>query len=375
MDLELEPDAVGGNPEVLDALKLLTEKATNNKEYCYIMAILCRKPAHYETMIAGAFGLEQAANMGVDVLKQYIMTQARDITVAQRRADQSAPANRVMFNLRKTVVNFDFVHWLINQEMTRVREGAPFPLRVQWFDGNSGQSSLNTLWRQQMFNCVLRPMLALVGAVEETEAVSARLVEDCSLVPAVEAYRAGEPIPKFSAPPEILKMVEKDLWFDGKRPVTITLREAEHVPYRNNNLPEWVKLAKYLESKGHPVLFIRDTAKAMEPLDGFKTCPPASIDLLVRAAVYQLAKANLCVANGPAMLTVFTDTPWLWFNEVRDGHAYRTNTSEGWYAAAGINPPEQWPWAKPNQRIIWKLDTFETMRDAWEEHIAPTLGD
>jgi hypothetical protein len=29
----------------------------------------------------------------------------------------------------------------------------------------------------------------------------------------------------------------------------------------------------------------------------------------------------------------------------------------------------EWPWAKPNQRIVWSHDKFEPMRDAWQEYM------
>lgn len=372
MRKELEPQVVEGGKEVMDCLHAVLKKAEEEKNINFIMITYTTSPSHYETMVAGVYGMEGAANLGLDLLKQRILLQLQSRALV-RKVSEEVTADHVICNLPKMPMNFDFLSWLVVQEMNRVREGAPAPLKVQWFHGNDGRSCLDTLKKQHNFDHILRPMLTLIGAVEEEFNGSGRLVESCSLGPAVEGYRRGEQIPLFVVPKEFQNVVDRDLVAQcGKRPVTITLREADHYDFRNSNLTEWLKLARYLKNRGEEVLFIRDTDNAIKEIEGFKICPPASFDLLSRAAVYKAAKANLFVSNGPAMLAVFMDVPWLIFNEVREKWP---NTSEAWLECAGIRPPEQWPWCegKP-QRIIWQEDKFEIMRDAWEEYIAPSLG-
>jgi hypothetical protein len=356
---QFEQKAVEGNAEVRQCLDFLMD----NEKIKYIAVAYTTELGHFDIMQAGIVGSENDINTGLDVLKRRLLARIEGVSLVQNPT-KTATADHVIFNLAKAPINFDFLSWLVVSEMTRIREGAPAPLKVQWFHGNENESSIDTPKKQQNFNGILRPLLVLFGAIEEEFGVG-RLVESCSLGPAVEAYRAEESVPHFVVPFEILKMVQL-----GRPPVTITLRESDHYKQRNSDLPEWLKLARWLEGQGEEVLFIRDTANALEPVPGFKNCPQASTDLLIRAAVYAQARANLFVSNGPAMLAVFGDRPWLIFNEVQNDGTYPANTDDGWYQCAGIRPPEQWPWSFPDQRIIWKADTFEVMRDAWIEHIA-----
>ena len=156
--------------------------------------------------------------------------------------------------------------------------------------------------------------------------------------------------------------------FAGRRPITITLREMDLYPYRNSNLWAWLNLAQYLTDHGEYVVFVRDTAKATEKLDGFEICPEASVDLHSRMALYEIAKLNLFVANGPTTLGWFGDFPWLSFTRIEpDGHEYVPNTPSFWRDNIGIEVGTQLPWALPDQRIIWQPDDYENLIKAWEE--------
>ena len=362
---QLAQTAVEGNAEVRQCLDFLMA----NEKIKYIAVSYTTELGHFDIMQAGIVGSENDINTGLDVLKRRLLARIEGVSLVQNPT-KTPTADHVIFNLAKAPINFDFLSWLVVSEMTRRREGAPAPLKVQWFHGNDGKSSIDTPKKLQNFNGIFRPLLVLFGAIEE-EFGAGRLVESCSLGPAVEAHRSGEDVPQLEVPSELMKVIREDFaakWV--KPPVTITLRESEHYPHRNSNLEEWIRLARWLRGQGEEVVFIRDTAKAMEKIEGFDDYPAASIDLLCRAAVYAQARANLFVSNGPAMLAVFGDKPWLIFNEVQNEGTYPANTDEGWLQCAGIRPPEQWPWSSKRQRIIWKADTFEVMRDAWIEHIA-----
>jgi hypothetical protein len=70
------------------------------------------------------------------------------------------------------------------------------------------------------------------------------------------------------------------------------------------------------------------------------------------------------------MLPVFMDCPWLFFNNITDERDdFHVNTTAGWERSMGFKVGEQWPWAKPNQRIVWAEDKFEHIRAAWLEYI------
>ena len=46
-------------------------------------------------------------------------------------------------------------------------------------------------------------------------------------------------------------------------------------------------------------------------------------------------------------------------------HPYLYNTGEFWREKNGIAPGEQYPWSRPDQRIVWERDTYENISKAW----------
>lgn len=258
-----------------------------------------------------------------------------------------------------------------------MREGAPAPLKVGFFGGHETtiDDAIGGEQRRNNFENIMKPLMAMFGAVEDPDAIKGRALDTLSLGPVVEAYNAGEKLPQFDIPEDAKQEIRRSVTEAcGQLPVTITLREADHFSHRNSNVTEWLKFAEWLEKRGEKVLFIRDTSKAAEPITGYNICPPASKNLFVRTALYSVAKANLFVSNGPAMLAVFGDRPWLFVNELRIDDRYMPNTPDGWHYFTGIPNGGQWPWARPDQRVIYKPDTFENIRDAWLEHIEPQMN-
>jgi hypothetical protein len=87
----------------------------------------------------------------------------------------------------------------------------------------------------------------------------------------------------------------------------------------------------------------------------------------MRAALYEQAKANLFVSNGPNTLALFGERPWLDFVQMEPPESvYYANTPLFWETHVGVKVGEQLPWSKPNQRIVWQSDTYENIRTAWE---------
>lgn len=333
-------------------------------------------PTSYSLGQAGIIGFEFALIEALNDMQGKLRDHIKNRTPPP--PDANATADRVLYNLARMSSSFDFLAWIVNAEMTRVRAGAPAPLKIGFFHGYTTtlEEALAGGARAHNFEHIVRPIVSMLGAVEDPGAVRGTRLETLSLVPVVDAYRAGEPLPVLKLSDESSAEVSKALMeaCGGKLPVTITLREADHFPNRNSNLTEWLKFAEWLEERGEKVLFIRDTSKAEEPITGYPTCPPASLDLSFRMAVYQTAKTNLFVSNGPAMLAVlFSEKPWLFVNELNVGDKFIPNTPDGWRHFVGIHAGEQVPWAKPNQRFIYKPDTFENIRDAWLEHIEPQM--
>ena len=297
-------------------------------------------------------------NLAIDYLKLQIMS---DFTNRMNPpSNKEVTADKWAYNIARGPASYDFIAWLVNAEMTRVRERAPFPLKVAFYVGQDGnvKDALHSEGRAQMFANVIRPSLAFVGAIESNEAQSGRIQECYSFVPAVDGARHGEKVPMFTTPdPQVC-------WVPS--PVTITLRESDRQLHRNSNPEEWLKFARYLRDEGERVVIVRDTAKAHESFGDFEICPVESVNIQARLALYEQATCNLFVSNGPATLAFFTERPWLMFAAPDENDSYFPNRPDGWRTFAGISPGEQFPWSRPDQRIIWQADTFEVMRDAWE---------
>jgi hypothetical protein len=270
------------------------------------------------------------------------------------------PADYMLYNCARGSMNFDFIVALVDAEMRRIRERMPAPLKVHFWFGRDGKTGFQSEGRRRFFDNVMRPALKLVGAVEDSAAAEGKCKEFYLPKDIVLATALGEQVPRLRHPNKTVHLAPNT--------VTITLRECDEWPHRNSNLGAWLMFAEDLQKQGFSPLFVRDTAKAFEPLDSFATAPQASIDILERCALYEAASANLFVANGPCTLALFGSRPWLTFIEIfPDGHRYECNTPKFWREGQGIEVGSQFPWCSPLQRIVWKKDDYDTIVAAWAE--------
>lgn len=336
-----------GNAEVVDLLTRSLEEARKGR-IRYAGLVTCENAMHVDVEQAGTTGCEFAANYGFDILKKNLFGQVR-------QGGENLGPDFVRYDLSRAPIGWDFASWLIDQEMTRVRAGAPAPLKVA-FVGDTSKRKWGPA-EAQMVEKVMRPLIGLIGAVEDPRAAGAGVNKEFYMLRYVtEGAKRGEPVPMFKV-------------YDGPPHdfVTITLREAEHWPHRNSNLPAWSQLAHELTSRGENVVFVRDTAKAAEPFEDFIAVAAASTDLNVRADLYAKAKCNLFVSNGPWWLGLFGKRPWLAFNAVSKDDPFDANKPNMWLDFNGIAVGEQFPWQQEDQRIIWKADDYETMIAAWDD--------
>ncbi len=210
-------------------------------------------------------------------------------------------------------------------------------------------------------------MLDLIGAVEDESAVDGRVWTHFQSRNIVDMAKAGFEVPNFRAPAGNLEIMAHRYQF--RKPVTITLREAGYDPLRNSNMDAWLRFANYLKNKGEKVVFVRDTAQADVMIDGFDICNHASLGIHWRLALYESAKMNFFVSNGPAALCQFSDVPWLMFNRLPgDDRSYEPNTPDFWREHMGIEIGSQFPWSRHDQRIVWATDDYDNLVDAWEAH-------
>ncbi len=358
-------DPLGGNKEVVELLEKWLKVAKKGKiNYATIAAT-------WPTFAAFEFGGSNDMEPHIIPVIEAMHTQVTDAMngrLVLPDSDEELGPDYVCYNASALPVGHDFLMWLMEAEMIRREQKAPYPLKVHFSVGSykTMAQNLNTEYKRAMFHNVLRPSLRLVGAVEDPRAAGGHVRDLPGYIRFVDAHKRGIEIPTFQPSSDAMAIVQEELK-EIPNPITITLREAEHWRHRNSNIPEWIKFAKDLEAQGEHVVFLRDHALATDPLPGFLTWPSASKDLHMRFALYEQAKCNFFVGNGPWILATFSTKPWLSFVQVSDGEEFVPLTPEWWKVHGGIMPGEQFPWSKPDQRIVWEPDTYEIISKAWKD--------
>ncbi len=365
----------GGNSEVVRMLKMCLKAAEENPtiDHVTVAYVFANPDADGHPRSGGGWAGDILLDPRAERLLQAMAAETRERIVNRLMLprDEGVPADYVIYNVPAGSISYDFIIWLMDCEMIRAREGTAPPLKVHFWFGRDGKTGLYSDAQKQMFEKVIRPSLALIGAVEHPDAVHGRDYPRRHFREIVQAAQNREKVPVIKAPFRAREVVTEWLG-NSKPPVTITLREADHWPHRNSNFDGWMQFAIDLTEAGENVVIIRDTAKADELLVWkdihFVTYTAAAKDLHMRVALYERAKANLFVANGPCILAAFMDKPWLTFTPVEaDDSPYKANTPAFWRMHVGIDIGEQYPWSRPDQRIVWQPDTYENIVAAWDD--------
>lgn len=344
---------IPGNPVVIELLELYLKTARENP-FGHVAIVMTGHPNVAACDFAGDVALEKSCKEAIGILDAKI-----DFSIAgwtPPPQDETLDASHVCYNVANAPLGFDFLVWLVDAEMTRIREGAPEPLKVGFFMGRGAPQQERVAWVENVF----RPALSFIGAVEDDKAIRGRRKEIYVNRDIVAACKAGERVPQLRPPPTNSLILAADF-------VSITLREADHWPSRNSNFLAWVRFAQQLRAQGQNVVFVRDTAKADEPIHGFRTCPQASRDLRRRMELYSRAAVNLFVSNGPALLAAYGDKPWLSFINIQD---CGSDTAKFWKEYQGVDFEGQYPWSAPDQRLIWEADTYDNLVRAWNAHFS-----
>lgn len=175
--------------------------------------------------------------------------------------------------------------------------------------------------------------------------------------PLVEAARRGESIPKLRATEAARRCVEQSI--KGSY-VTVTLRSQDTDPDRNTS-EDWTAFIKWLETRGRQVIVLRDTREVLAEAGRWKFSSMealAPVDPDLRLALYERAAMNCIGNNGPQELLKFSDAPYLAFGQA---------LTEGWQnhfrKFFALEPGQQLPWARRDQRLVYRPDTFEVLTE------------
>lgn len=137
--------------------------------------------------------------------------------------------------------------------------------------------------------------------------------------------------------------IEKFGNYKGGDYVTVTLRNSRK-EYRNSS-EDWRRFAREIGA-----LVIPDYEDM-------------KIGLQERMKIYENARLNMFVNNGPAMLCIASDIPYAILKYANKGGA----TNEEWLAGQGLPRDSQYPFASEKQRIFWGSDTYHEIWSAFEE--------
>lgn len=352
------PNIIHGNKEVVELFEQwLNEARKGALDHACVVASKERD----------WIGMSYAGNPGKLPMSIFGCESMKAELEARHNARKPGPRNELLdasyheYNLATDPINHDFLIYLIDAEMYRIRHGAPKPLRI----GFSHADELTEKGRR-FWEAVHKPLMTLIGAVEDVDAIGGRRAALFTPSEICLNCKKGEKVPLLKARQPELEMIQAR--YQGRMPyVTITLREYKEWPHRNSHLESWVRFARDLQAQGERVIFVRDTDRANEPLEDFETYPQASFYTNIRMALYEKSRCNFFVSNGPAGLGLFGDRPYLYFLRVYRDDEYEANNPEWWPKANGIGEGEQWPWALPTQRMIWKSDKYHNLCEAWEE--------
>lgn len=352
------------NPHVVKMLERFLERARLGRmDY---VAVLGMEGDDYTADFIGNTRSNGMACYALDVMRDRIKEQAQLSTMKWGNIDPKA--NMFFFDVSTEPACFDFVTWLVCATMKMKRAGHEGPLTVAFVRRNDEAVMPPGHFekRDAFIKNVMQPALVLFEAIEDpTATMDGRQLQSYSLRDVVAGVQHGEEVPRIK-PPQFARAAVAAM-LRGKTPITITLREAPAWEHRNSKLEAWLRVAYELEQRGEKIIIVRDTAKADEPIGGFETCPQASRHLLTRAALYEQAKCNLFVANGPATMAQFGTKPWLMFVVVDPADPYVCNRPEWWKTYHGIEAgKDQLPWCTPQQRIVWADDTFENIMSAFD---------
>lgn len=274
-------------------------------------------------------------------------------------------------------VSYDFVTWLVRAMKERDSRGcdrlhvliAPYEEGLGGFSRHWGKHDEHAarwrLWHIVLAACPLAGATVCMAPTRlDAELLLAK--EPCwwpngkahFMGPLVEAARKGEAIPKLHATEAARRHVAAWLAGEKKKVVTLTVRNQATDPARNSNNEAWRAFGDWLGEQGYRVIVLDDANVALSEGRGY-----AELDPDLRLALYQRAAMNAIGNNGPQELLKFSTAPYLAF-----GQALTQEWQDHFRKYFCMQPGDQLPWARPDQRMVYQPDSLEVLKrefNAW----------
>jgi hypothetical protein len=184
----------------------------------------------------------------------------------------------------------------------------------------------------------------------------------------------GQPIGVLRSPTQARRYIDR--WIasrvDGRRLITITIRDYQFMPARNSNMQAWAAFAGRLNAAEYFPVFVLDTERTLDPspeaLAGFEILREASWNVWLRMALYETGYLNLGVNNGPLFMCMLNaQTRVLIFKIITPSVP---QTTEELMSTLGFKIGGQVPFATPFQRLVWEDDTLETIEREFRDLVA-----
>jgi hypothetical protein len=190
----------------------------------------------------------------------------------------------------------------------------------------------------------------------------------------LDAGRAGETgLAVLKSPVQARRFVEQWLAprLQGRRLVTITLRDYRFMTARNSDVGVWGEFAGRLAPRYLPVLVL-DTERALDPLPpallGLEAFREASWSVPLRLALYERAFLNLGVNNGPLLMGALSASVRLLVFKMITPSV--PQTTEEFMARLGFEVGGQLPFAGPFQRLVWEDDRLDVIEREFTAMVA-----
>jgi len=181
----------------------------------------------------------------------------------------------------------------------------------------------------------------------------------------------GETLPGLAAPVQAKAMVNQwiESYCPGKKTISVTLRDTDYETERNSNMENWLQFADSLPASEYAVIFLRDSGRIFspppEPLSGRLMFDPGSLNIELRAALYDHCDLNMFVGNGCGEIAVFLpNCHYVHFLNVPFVNSptgfIEDRIFNGWAAR------DQLMFANPGQYFVFGTDSTENIRKYFE---------
>jgi len=320
--------------------------------------------------------------------------------MSRRTTSPSSPAAEntlfAVYDLQVSPVSFDFSGFLVVAEQHRVDQELDHlyivivpPGDEEGHHDNKQFSVAHISWRM---NNIILPLCELLTSYSgicicQTRQQAAGLLSTSASPTFPEHYSVeapisrhhtgwsvlaghlGQDIQKFRATDQARTYARRwiDAHADGRKCVSLTLREAPFIPSRNSDLGVWGDFAGALLAEGFFPIVLRDIDTALDvpppELEGIATFPEGTFNLALRLGLYEECYINTFVANGPAQVCFYNKNVHFLYNLTGDWLERKPSS----FGRMGIHEGETPPFLNKYQRWIWQHQSAEVLFEAYQE--------